>query len=175
MPINNSCFRNRIPNLITLIRVILAPIFFFIVLNYSNIDSIFIFILTIITDGLDGYTARKLNLTSSFGAYFDVTADFIWIFAGFLAFVIMGLYPAWLLIIIVLMFLQFIITSKFKIPLYDPLGKFYGSFLFLTIFIGLISNLPLINTFITILIVIFSIVSMLSRFLYLIKLGYWEN
>lgn len=175
MPIINGWFRNRIPNFITLIRVILAPIFFFSVLNYPHTISIFIFILTIITDGLDGYFARRLNLTSKFGAYFDVTADFIWILSGFLAFVIIGLYPAWLLVIIVLMFLQFIITSKFKIPAYDPVGKYYGSFLFLTIFIGLISNLTIINNFITLLIIIFSITSITSRILYLIKSGHWEN
>lgn len=165
-----SSHKNKIPHLITLTRIILAPIFFFSVLDLSTIVSIFIFFLTIITDGLDGYFARKLNTSSSEGAYFDVVADFIWIMAAFSAFTIIGLYPAWLLIIFGLMFVQFVITSNFKIPVYDPIGKYYGSFLFLTIIISLIFNSTFINMFITILIVIFSVLSMTSRLYYLLKM-----
>lgn len=171
----NSSIKNRIPNLITFIRIILAPIFFFSVLNYSLTSSIIIFTLTIITDGLDGYLARHLNSTSVIGAYLDVTADFIFILSGFLAFVVLGVYPTWLLIIIIFMFLQFIITSKFKIPSYDPVGKYYGSFLFLTIIISLIFSLSSINTIILLLIIGFSVISMTSRILYLLKHGYGKN
>lgn len=161
--------KNKLPHIITLTRIVLAPAFFFSVLDLSTLNSILIFFLTIITDGLDGYVARKLKATSSKGAYLDVVADFIWILAAFSAFALIGLYPAWLLIIFGLMFLQFVITSRFKIPVYDPVGKYYGSFLFLTIFISLILNSTFINTCITLLIVIFSGVSIASRFYYLIK------
>ncbi len=169
MPINNSGFKKLIPNLITLIRIILAPIFFFLVLYHFNIASIFIFVLTIITDGFDGYIARKFDVTSPTGAYLDVAADFIWISTGFLAFVLLGVYPAWLLIIIVFMFLQFVISSKFKIPIYDPIGKYYGLFLFITIFISLITSSTIINMLIVVLIVAFTIASITSRYLYFIK------
>lgn len=164
-----SDHKNKIPHIITLFRIVLAPPFFFSVLDHSILTPIFIFFLTIITDGLDGYIARKLKTSSSRGAYFDVVADFIWIFTAFAALILIGLYPAWLLIIIVLMFIQFLITSRFKIPIYDPVGKYYGSFLFLTILISLISNSTLINMFIVLLIIIFSSVSFLSRSYYLLK------
>ena len=169
MPLNNSGFKKLIPNLITLIRIILAPIFFFMVLNHFNMASIFIFVLTIITDGLDGYIARKLDVTSPNGAYLDVTADFIWISAGFLAFVLRGVYPSWLLNIIVFMFLQFVISSKFKIPIYDPIGKYYGLFLFITIFISLLTSSSIINMLIVVLILLFTIASITSRYSYVLK------
>jgi CDP-diacylglycerol--glycerol-3-phosphate 3-phosphatidyltransferase/cardiolipin synthase len=169
MSLNISDYKNKLPHLITSIRILLAPIFFFSVLNFSQLDSIFIFILTIVTDGLDGYTARKLNTTTSQGAYFDVVADFIWILAAFSAFSIVGLYPNWLIILFIFMFVQFIATSKSKVPIYDPVGKYYGSFLFLTVFISLISRSNWINTLLTVTIIIFSAASLGSRLYFLLK------
>jgi len=158
-----------IPTGITSIRIILAPIFFLTVINNLIINSIIIFLFAIITDVIDGYSSRKLGLASSKGAYLDVTADFILVLAAFSAFIINGLYPTWLLIIIVFMFLQFIITSKFHITIYDPLGKYYGSFLFLVILLSLIITNPIIILILTILIVLFSIISITSRFLFILK------
>ncbi len=114
-----------IPSGITSVRVILAPILFFTLINNFILYSIFIFVLAVATDAVDGYVSRKLDVVSSNGAYFDVLADFILILSGFSGFVINGFYPLWLIIIIVLMFLQFIITSKFRIPVYDPIGKYF--------------------------------------------------
>ena len=67
------------------------------------------------------------------------------------------------------MFVQFIITSRFKVPIYDPVGKYYGSFLFLTVFISLISISKWINTLLTIIILIFSAASLGCRFYFLLK------
>jgi len=121
------------------------------------------------TDVIDGYLARRLDVISSNGAYFDIVSDFIFVVAGFSAFIINGIYPFWILIIIFFMFLQFIVTSKFQVPIYDPVGKYYGAFLFLTIFIGLIINNPFINLILTILIVIFTIISITSRYFHIFK------
>jgi CDP-diacylglycerol--glycerol-3-phosphate 3-phosphatidyltransferase/cardiolipin synthase len=66
-----------------------------------------------------------------------VTADFLCILAAFSAFVIGGLYPFWILLLIVAMFVQFLLTSKRGRPVYDPVGKYYGAFLFTAIGITL--------------------------------------
>jgi len=158
-----------IPSGITSIRVILAPILFFTVINNFILYSICIFVLAIATDAIDGYVSRKLDVASSNGAYFDVVADFILIISVFFGLVFTGSYPFWLIIILVFMFLQFIITSKFQIPVYDPIGKYYGSFLFIVIFISLIVINPFIYSLLTILIVVFTIISVTSRFLFIFK------
>ena len=158
-----------IPSGITSIRIILAPILFFTVINNFILYSICIFVLAVATDAIDGYVSRKLDIASSKGAYFDVVADFILILSAFSGLVITGLYPFWLIIIIVFMFLQFIITSKFRIPVYDPIGKYYGSFLFIVIFISLIVINPILYFLLTILIVIFTVISITSRFLFMLK------
>jgi len=76
MPIN-------LPNLVTLLRVLLIPlivgIFYlpdaWLSLEGKNIAATGIFTFAAITDWLDGYLARKLNQMSAFGAFFDPVAD----------------------------------------------------------------------------------------------------
>jgi phosphatidylglycerophosphate synthase len=135
---SKNTFKEYIPSLITSIRVISAPLFFLSINDGLLMWSLIILIFAVLTDGIDGYLARKLDSTSSFGAYFDVTADFILIMAGFSAFILNGIYPFGLLLLLIFMFLQFVITSKAHVPIYGPLGKYYGSFLFLVVFITLI-------------------------------------
>lgn len=155
---------------ITLIRIIMAPIFFLTVLNGFYIYSLFIFIFAGASDILDGFFARKYGLISSKGAYFDISSDFIFILAGFSAFVVKGIYPYWVLIIIIIMFFQFLITSRSRSPIYDPVGKYYGSFLYLTMLIGLIITNSFLYSLLTVLIVIFSLTSIISRLIFMKKM-----
>ena len=65
-----------IPNLMTLFRVVLIP---FLILNYVKYHNykatIIILILSGITDVGDGFVARKFNMVSDFGKFFDPVAD----------------------------------------------------------------------------------------------------
>jgi CDP-diacylglycerol--glycerol-3-phosphate 3-phosphatidyltransferase len=169
LTMSNYRVKSLTPSIITSIRIILAPIFFLTVINDLLIYSLVIFLFAMVTDVLDGYFSRKWDVSSSKGAYFDITADFILVLSGFSAFVIKDIYPSWILIIILFMFIQFIITSRSKNPIYDPVGKYYGAFLFITIFTGLITNNFTINMFLTILILIFTVISITSRLLFIFK------
>lgn len=165
----NNKLKGSIPSMITIIRILLVPIFLYAFFSNLKIWSIGIFILACLTDAIDGYLARKLDASSSFGAYLDVTADFILISTGFSALIIKGIYPSWTFFIIVFMFLQFILTSKTKIPVYDPVGKYYGLFLLLIIFITLLSSENSIHLILLLLLVIFTIVSIISRLIILMR------
>lgn len=158
-----------IPAGISIIRIILSPLFFLTLIYKFPLISIIILIFAVLTDLVDGYIARRMDLTSTIGAYIDVTSDFIFIIAGFFALIINGTYPFWLLFIIIVMFLQFIVTSKIRIKIYDPVGKYYGSFLFLILFITLIFTNPSIYLILTIMIVVFSVISIISRILFIIR------
>ena len=74
----------NLANMLTLFRIILAPVFFIIYLLPRFFPSLFengsgwtipvlwvVFIVSEITDYFDGLAARKLNLTSDFGKLFD--------------------------------------------------------------------------------------------------------
>lgn len=68
----------NIPNLLTLFRLFLIPVF--IVCFYSGVENArfwaaFVFWLAAITDALDGYLARKLHQSTPFGAFLDPVAD----------------------------------------------------------------------------------------------------
>lgn len=154
------------PSGISSLRIVLSPILFFSIINDMRVWAICISVFALFTDLLDGYFARKFNLSSNFGAYLDTAADFILILTAFSAFIIAGLYPLWILVLISLMFLQFIITSSNK-PVYDPLGKYYGSFLFVSAGVTLLLPLNLICSILLIIIVLFTLISMLTRFYFL--------
>lgn len=68
----------NIPNLLTLIRFLLIPVFciiYFSGIKYSFIISMSIFFMAGITDFLDGYIARKNNLVTDIGTVLDPLAD----------------------------------------------------------------------------------------------------
>lgn len=67
-----------LPNSLTLTRVALIPVFiivFYLPWSWGQSAAAAIFVLASITDWLDGYLARKLKQTSSFGAFLDPVAD----------------------------------------------------------------------------------------------------
>ena len=67
-----------IPNQLTLLRILLIPVFmvvFYLPHEQSNIFACGIFILAAVTDILDGYYARKLNQISPLGVFLDPVAD----------------------------------------------------------------------------------------------------
>src|SRR5512135_1634783 len=73
----------NIPNILTLLRIALIPVFIGIYylpehtlsLHYKHVLGTFIFWLASITDYFDGYLARRLNQHSAFGAFLDPVAD----------------------------------------------------------------------------------------------------
>ncbi|MCY7295081.1 CDP-diacylglycerol--glycerol-3-phosphate 3-phosphatidyltransferase [Alteromonas sp. a30] len=67
-----------IPNLLTMLRVALIPIFvvvYFLDWKWAHQMGAFIFWFAAITDWFDGYLARKLKQMSPFGAFLDPVAD----------------------------------------------------------------------------------------------------
>ena len=70
--------RINLPTWLTLFRVALLPVMvlvFYLPFRGHNIVAATVFALAGITDWLDGYLARRLGLTSKFGAFLDPVAD----------------------------------------------------------------------------------------------------
>jgi phosphatidylglycerophosphate synthase len=122
------------------------------------------FLIAVSTDALDGYVARKLGgVTPFLGPYSDAVADFVLSIAAFAAFVVKGLYPAWILLLIAAMFAQFVLTSKRAQPIYDPIGRYYGVLLFCAIGVTLVLPHALVHQAVVVAILGFTFVSMVSR------------
>jgi cardiolipin synthase len=95
----------NIPNLLSLSRIILIPVFLyllFIPAIWARIGALAVFLLASLTDLLDGWSARKLNQVSEFGKFLDPLADKILVLATLLALVILDpLVPLWMAMVIV--------------------------------------------------------------------------
>lgn len=129
--LNNS----RIPLVITSLRIVATPFILWALSIGNSILFITLFLFSIATDLVDGLAARRLNATSRKGSYFDAIADFCLISGIFLIYAIQGLYPYWVLVIIIFSFTQFLITSLHRMQIYDPVGKYFGGLLYATIIV----------------------------------------
>ncbi len=155
--------KRLIPSLITGLRFVSAPLFYYAFLNRTCVLAFILFLWASLTDIADGYFARKLNATSSLGAYLDVFADFSLIIAAFYAFIKNQWYCYILLLIIGISFLGFILSSQRKQLIYDPVGKYFGSLLMGSILVTLLIPDPLTRKIITYLILIVFIISTTYR------------
>lgn len=93
-----------IPNQLTILRIILTPIFVALLLAgdaFSTQLSLFVFIVAAITDWYDGWAARKLGYGSRLGKFLDPLADKILSSAALFAFVFLDLIEVWMVCIIV--------------------------------------------------------------------------
>jgi len=99
----------NIPNLLTLLRIGLIPVFvgiFYlpadvISLYWVNFSATLIFAVAAVTDWLDGWLARRLNQTSAFGAFLDPVADKLMVAAALIVLVELGRVGAVVALIII--------------------------------------------------------------------------
>lgn len=97
----------NLPNKLTLMRVILVPVFIFLVLcrtfaiPYQNWIALAVYVIACATDALDGYIARKQNLITNFGKFMDPLADKLLVCSALICFVKTQQIAAWIVIIII--------------------------------------------------------------------------
>jgi CDP-diacylglycerol---glycerol-3-phosphate 3-phosphatidyltransferase len=116
-----------------------------------------------LTDLLDGYLARKLDVSSKFGPYVDALADFIFLFGVFAYFTIYGYYPFWLPLLIAASFIQFILTSVYTKKIYDPVGRYIGSALYIGIVLTVVYPILPVLLFVQFGFLAFFLISLASR------------
>ncbi len=101
-----------LPTKLSLLRILLT--FLIMALLFapgvvSKVTALICFLLASFTDWLDGYLARRWQQVSPLGALLDPIADKVLVLGLFLAFVQLGLIPAWMVLIIA--FREFLITG----------------------------------------------------------------
>lgn len=92
----------NIPNLLSLLRIALVPVFLWFLLDEFFLAAIVVLAVAGLTDFLDGYLARKLNQTTKLGKMLDPVADRLYIFATLLALSVTGYVPWWLAGLVIL-------------------------------------------------------------------------
>ncbi len=101
----------NLPNRLTLARIILIPVFMvFLLLRLPKGQEFFysqsfvaaaIFLLASLTDGLDGYVARKRKQVTRLGQFMDPLADKLLVSAALISLVELQLVPAWIAWVII--------------------------------------------------------------------------
>jgi cardiolipin synthase len=91
----------NIPNIITLARVMLVPIIFWLLVSGNTQAAFFIFICAGISDALDGYLAKRFKLQTELGSYLDPLADKLLITCVYIALGVAQKLPSWLVIAVV--------------------------------------------------------------------------
>ena len=90
-----------IPNLITLGRIVLVPVVFWLLVSGRVRLAFFAFLLAGISDAVDGFLAKRYRWQTELGAYLDPLADKLLIVCVFVALGVLGELPSWIVITVV--------------------------------------------------------------------------
>jgi len=105
----------NIPNILTGLRFVMIPLYVavFHLEGTQKIWSVLIFILASATDVLDGYIARKYNMSTRWGQLADPLADKLMQIAVILSLVISGILPIWFVFLVAVKEILMIVGSAF--------------------------------------------------------------
>lgn len=98
---NRTGFVLNLPNILTLIRILITPLFIICLIKGAYQMALLLFTLAGVTDGLDGLLARLLNQKTTVGAYLDPIADKLLLVSAFVTLAIQRMIPAWLTVVVI--------------------------------------------------------------------------
>ena len=104
-----------IPNLITIARLITVPLIVGMIGQETWGLAFILFVAAGVSDGVDGFIARRFNMRSEFGAYLDALADKALLVSIYVTLSVTGVLPGWLAILVVsrdLMIISAILVSR---------------------------------------------------------------
>ena len=165
----------NVPNLLTLLRILLIPVFVIFIMYRRFSLALITFAVAGITDGLDGLIARLTHQKTELGAYLDPIADKLLLTSSFIMLAVAQMLPQWLVVIvitrdvIILMgFCIFILTNKRPRIRPTLVSKMTTTFQILTILLVLVTGFnPAFKTLSTIAIYGTTVFTILSGVHYL--------
>ncbi len=90
-----------IPNLITLARIIVVPVVVWAIASGQLRLAFLLFMAAAISDGVDGFLAKRFGMKTALGAYLDPLADKVLIVSIYVTLGITGVIPLWIVILVV--------------------------------------------------------------------------
>jgi len=89
-----------IPNLLTLLRIAATPVLVMLLTYEMFAGALLLFALAGVSDGLDGYIAKRFHYQTRLGAILDPVADKVLLVSCFIVLTVMGYLPFWLLVVV---------------------------------------------------------------------------
>lgn len=100
----------NLPNILTILRVLLVPVFVFFMVKGKSTEALWVFIAAGVSDAVDGFIARAFNQRTEFGAIMDPVADKLLMISAYLVLGMMGWVP-WFLSPLVILRDAFLVTG----------------------------------------------------------------
>ncbi len=91
----------NIPNSITIMRILLVPLTVWLLISQAYAWAFVVFIVAGLSDGIDGYLARRMKSQSDLGAYLDPLADKALLVSNFATLGMIKVIPAWLVLLVI--------------------------------------------------------------------------
>lgn len=91
----------NIPNFLTLLRILITPLFVIFMIKGQYRLSLLVFFLAGVSDGLDGLFARWFNQKTVLGAHLDPIADKLLLISAFVALAVQQIIPSWLAVVVI--------------------------------------------------------------------------
>ena len=91
---------SQLPNFLTLLRIVMVPVVIVLLKQREYSFALYVFTLAGVTDGLDGWIAKKYQLQSALGAMLDPIADKLLLVSTYTMLAVLGDIPFWLLILV---------------------------------------------------------------------------
>ncbi|MEA3385635.1 MAG: CDP-alcohol phosphatidyltransferase family protein [Thermodesulfobacteriota bacterium] len=91
----------NLPNLLTLIRIILTPLLVILLIDGKFVEALVVFTIAGITDGLDGLIARWMRQKTRIGAILDPIADKLLLTSAYVTLAVIGFLPGWLAVTVI--------------------------------------------------------------------------
>jgi CDP-diacylglycerol--glycerol-3-phosphate 3-phosphatidyltransferase len=129
---NNNQYSMTISNIITISRLVLLPVIIYFLLTEQRLVAFVIMLVSLFSDGLDGYLARRLNQESRLGKFLDPLCDKIFLAAVLITLLYIKAVPLWAVTVIVLRdFLillgsYILLKSKAVVEPSNTIGKITG-------------------------------------------------
>lgn len=91
----------NLPNAITLMRALLVPVVFWLMVSGHMAAAFVVFVFAGVSDAIDGFLAERFGLQTELGAYLDPIADKLLIVCVFIAMAVGGELPVWVVTAVV--------------------------------------------------------------------------
>ncbi|UCF31316.1 MAG: CDP-alcohol phosphatidyltransferase family protein [bacterium] len=91
----------NLPNALTILRILLIPVFLHKVLNGEFLFALVIYIVAAVTDGLDGFIARFWSMQTRLGTFLDPMADKLLVTTSFVSLAFLKVIPLWLALMVI--------------------------------------------------------------------------
>ena len=91
-----------LPNIVTVLRILAVPVVVVLMIDNALATAFWVILVAGLSDGLDGFLAKRLDAVTRLGTYLDPIADKTLLIAVFVCLTVMGFVPGWIVCLVIM-------------------------------------------------------------------------